>query len=483
MMDSEELEQFNRNLDNELQRRLARMHFWEYCLYMDEDFFTRRSFLKQVALIFQWVYTEYVAGRPRRAGVSMPPRAGKSYIVSLFCSWWIGKLPELSVMRNCCTARLYQKFSYDVRKIMRSEKYHQVFPEARLAKDKQNIDGWNVQQARQVSYFGAGTGGTIIGFGANIAISDDLYSGMEDALSENYNEKVHTWKESDHDSRKEKNCPELYIGTRWIKDDVIGRALDRGRIDRFVKIPAMYVDANGQLQSFCEDVKTTQEYLIMKQDTEESIWEAEWMQEPIEAKGLLFPKSSLKFFDRDNINWESTEYKALFVDPADKGGDDLSAPHCYLIEDRIYVNRVIYNKEGTDINQPEIIELLCSTLTNMCRIESNSAWILFKKNIAAAVADDYNDCDVRSIKSTTNKHTRILAMAAFIRNHFYFDKDYERDPQYKAFMKNLTAYLKEGSVKHDDAPDSLAMAAKYFQSTFPDLWKRLVETTPAEEEE
>jgi hypothetical protein len=37
-------------------------------------------------------------------------------------------------------------------------------------------------------------------------------------------------------------------------------------------------------------------------------------------------------------------------------------------------------------------------------------------------------------------------------------------------MKNLTAYLMEGTNKHDDAPDSLAMMAVYFQKTFRTLW-------------
>lgn len=463
-------------IDYEINRLLATHLFWEFCLFYDLPFFTERRFLDEVAELFQWIFDEFVAGRPRRGAVMMPPRAGKSYITSLFCAWFLGKLPELSVMRNACTATLYMKFSYDVRKIIKSEKYRAVFPNAVLSPDKQNIAGWNLTTAKQVSYFGAGVGGTIIGFGANIALTDDLYSGMEDALSENYNERVHMWKESDHDSRKERNCPEIFIGTRWTQRDVIGKALEAGKIDRYVRISALLDVERDKAatiiggRSFCENVKTTAEYLEIAKDTEESIFEAEYQQEPIEAKGLLFPRSGLKFYDRQQVDLSRVEFKFLYVDPADQGGDDLSAPLLYLVDDRIYLTRALYNKDGTDVNEPEIVDMLTQERVNACQVEGNSAWVLLGRSIRDKVQERYEDCDIRIIKNTSNKHTRILANASFIRNHMYFPADYDKDRQLRAFMKNLTSYLKEGGAKHDDAPDSLAGVSAYFKANFSHLW-------------
>ena len=45
---------------------------------------------------------------------------------------------------------------------------------------------------------------------------------------------------------------------------------------------------------FCEDVHTTEYYHELREETDDSIWCAEYMQEPIEAIGLLYPKSELK---------------------------------------------------------------------------------------------------------------------------------------------------------------------------------------------
>jgi predicted phage terminase large subunit-like protein len=456
------------NIDELINRALSTHNFWEFCLYYDHDFFTRRQFLKEVASAFQRVYENYQQGKAIKVAVSMPPRAGKSYITSLFCAWWLGKFPDLSVMRNACTARLYQKFSYDVRNVVKSDRFRSVFPAIALAPDKQNVDGWNLTTSRQVGYFGAGVGGTIIGFGANIAITDDLYKDMEAALSEKVQEGVAMWKQSAHNSRMERACPEIYIGTRWTLKDEIGKAIESGDVDIVVKIPALVVGPDGQLRSFCEDVKTTAEYLKIKADTEESIWIAEYMQEPAEIEGLLFPAGLLKYFSPDQL--KDAEYKYMAIDPADTGGDDLSAPLGELHGDGIFITDALYNKFGTDVNIPAVVEMIITHRVNHTDIESNAAWLMFTKQVKAKVAERDPNRDIRAINAKGNKQTRILAQSAFIINHFYFLKEQYWTPQYRAFMKNLTTYMRAGTSKHEDSADSLAMMAKYYQKTFSKLW-------------
>ena len=182
---------------------LFRRDFWEFCKYYDTPFFANRPFLKEVADGFQSIER----GDIKSLSVSMPPRAGKSYITTLFCAWVLGRNPSESVMRNTCTATLYLKFSYDVRNVLKTNKFKAVFKSVTLSDDKANLLGWNTNESRQVGYFGAGVGGTIIGFGATkLAITDDLYRGLEDALSDTTNDKIITWKEATHDSRLERNC-------------------------------------------------------------------------------------------------------------------------------------------------------------------------------------------------------------------------------------------------------------------------------------
>lgn len=459
-------EKQKQELDARIQARLGFFDFWEFCIHMNPEFFEARPFLHRVAVAFMWVYDMYMEGYAKKVAVSMPPRAGKSYITSLFCAWWLGKLPKSSVMRNACTGRLYEKFSYDVRAIIRSDKYRQVFDEVELAGDKQALEGWNLTTSVQVGYFGAGTGGTIIGFGANIAISDDLYKGIEDAMSETVNEKTHLWKEGSHDSRMEKNCPEIFIGTRWTKTDVIGVALEKDRIDKYLKISAL--DENGE--TFCDAVKSTAEYQSIKADIDEVIWDAEYQQEPAENKGALFPKSQLHFYDPEKITFEP-EHKLVYVDPANEGGDNLAAPLGYLVGDKIYIPHVICNNHGTDINEQAVIDLINSERAHAARLESNSAWYLFAKAVKKGVLEKNPDCDIRSLINSTHKGTRILAQSGFIRNRFIFRSDYEKFPDYKRFMKSLTGYMRDGGDnQNDDAPDSAAGMAVYYRKQFPHLF-------------
>ena len=124
----------------------------------------------------------------------------------------------------------------DVRDILRSQTFKDIFPEVELSKDKQNVEGWNTDKARQVSYFGSGVGGTIIGFGCTLlAITDDLFRSYEDAVSETINEKTFSWWQGTHSSRLEKNVPSIDLGTRWSKKDVLGRLEEMDFYNKVIK--------------------------------------------------------------------------------------------------------------------------------------------------------------------------------------------------------------------------------------------------------
>ena len=436
---------------------LARINFWAFCCYYDEDFFRhKRRFFKPVALLFQTVINEYVKGNAISISVSMPPRSGKSYVTSLFAAYWLARFPELSVMRNTCTATLYQKFSYDTRNIIRSTKFSEVFPEIELQPDKQNLDGWSLTKSKQVGYFGAGVGGTIIGFGANLAITDDLYKSMQDAMSTTTNAFVKLWKESAHDSRKEKNCPEILIGTRWTKDDIIGDAIEKKHLFSSTIIQALINN-----ETFCSDVKSTAEYLQIKERISKSTWNAEYMQEPLSVEGLLLPIELLKFADLSNIPEENIVFKFGVGDPADTGGDKFSFPflHVAIYENSIvcYVKDVIHSTYGIEANTERIIYKTKEQGLQELYYESNGVGIAAILLIKNRLNEHQR---LRGFASTINKEVRILSHYEFVQKYFVFDSNYEQNPEYKSFISDLVSYSKEGDNKHKkDAIDVLCSAA------------------------
>lgn len=451
-----------------LRKREARSDFWAYCLYMDPSFFAKRHFLKKVAEAFMRVYVAFSNNMIYRLAVSMPPRAGKSYISSLFISWMFGHFPEESVMRNCCADPLYNKLSYDTRDIVRSRKFNEIFPEVRLKCDKQNVHGWSIEGARQVSYFGAGVGGTVIGFGASmLAMTDDLYKSLEDALSDNNNEKTWSWKQGTHDSRIEGNCCSIDIGTRWSSSDVLGRleeSRDGKYYDEVIRIAAL--DENDK--SFCEDVHTTEYYHELRKETEDSIWMAEYMQEPIEAKGLLFPKSELKRFKKSDIQDRVPDGKIGATDVADEGNDDFSSPFASVFGDQLFITDILFTKDAVEITGPRLAQMIIDISPDRMRIESNNGGKIFSNDVRRLVKenDEYNRCIIEARPTTKNKETRILMKSGWIKAHCHFldESEYEKGSDYWWFIKWLTSYKKEGGNAHDDAPDSMTILAEFYES-------------------
>ena len=433
-------------------QELSRREFWQFCLYYDQEFFKKRAFFEDIAGAFQRIEE----GEINSLSVSLPPRAGKSYITSLYCAWTLGRNPTESVMRNTCTATLYQKFSYDVRNIVKSDKFSEVFPNVKLSDDKANLQGWNTNESKMVGYFGAGVGGTIIGFGATkVAITDDLYRGMEDALSDTVNDRVLQWKEATHDSRLESGCARIDIGTRWSVNDVIGRDYEAGEYDESVIIPALDEDGN----SFCEDVMTTEEYQKKKAKMLDEIWLAEYMQEPVDVKGRLF--GSLDVITREDWTELSTRCEGYlaYIDVADQGKDYTAMAIGGIVKDHIYIVDVLFTRENTDITTPKCAALLDKYKVNYCRVESNSMGAMFSRGLQRATKTR-----VLQVSNTQNKITRIIMQSAFILNNISFVGRDSKD--FHNFIENLKGFSKEGKNKNDDAPDCMAGLSTFAQSMF-----------------
>lgn len=447
----------------ELMRREAKDEFWSFCLYYDPMFFCRRMFLKRVAQAFMRVNVAYSNGEIYRLAVSMPPRAGKSYISSLFIAWMLGKYPEESVMRNCCSAQLYNKLSYDTRMVLRSAKYQSVFKGIVLRNDKQNLAGWSLDSARQVSYFGAGVGGTVIGFGASmLAMTDDLYKSLEDALSDNNNEKVWSWKQGTHDSRIEGNCCMIDIGTRWSSNDVLGRLEEAGKYNEIIRIAAL--DENDE--TFCADVHTTEYYHELRSETDESIWMAEYMQEPFEAKGLLFPKSSLMRFKMADIAGKRPDGTLGACDTADKGDDDFCAPFAKVFGQKYFITDVLFTKDPVEVTEPRLAQMVIDTECDQLRIESNNGGRIFAINVRKIVTSKKKNCIIQARPTTQHKETRIIMKAGWIKKHCAFldESEYTKGSDYGRFMKSLTSHKREGGNSHDDAPDGMTILAEFAES-------------------
>jgi len=442
-------------LEAEKYKRLCRKDFWHFCVHMDPAFYTdSKPHLKQIAAAFQKV----ADGEIKKLAISLPPRGGKSYITSLFCAWLIGKFPKDSIMRDSYAAELAERFSYDIRGIIQTDKYLEIFPSVKLKQDKKAVNDWAITEARQSTYFCAGVGGPITGKGCNrVAILDDPVKNIEEALSETVLESKWNWYTSTFLSRLESGCPEIQIATRWSKKDIIGRLLEEWPDDwTVITIPAL--DENEE--TFCSEIKTTKEYHDLRRVAADFIWEAEYMQRPIESKGLLFPVEELNRFSLTDLASKPPDGIAGYTDTADQGNDFLCSPVGKKFGQYTYITDVVFTQEGVEITEPLVAQHIIDTKCDIMKIESNAGGKSFANNVRKILRAENNTCSIIYEPNMQNKETRILMQAGYIKEFFYFRDDYAPGSDYDKFMRQLISYVKIGKNKHDDAPDGLTGLAQ-----------------------
>lgn len=160
--------------------------------------------------------------------ICWPPRHGKSLNLGrFFPAYVIGSHPDWRVIYTSYAAHLAHKFSRQARNLLLSPAYQQMFPGVQLAKDSHASDSWNVE-GREGGMDAMGVGGGVTGKGYHIGVADDLLSGREDANSPTIREKTWDFFTDDFLTRRDVSyAATILSGTRWDKDDPIGRAMLR----------------------------------------------------------------------------------------------------------------------------------------------------------------------------------------------------------------------------------------------------------------
>jgi len=177
--------------------------------------------------------------------ISMPPRHGKSYLVSEHTPpWFITKYPEKRVILTSYEAEFAKSWG---RKSRQHIERHPAFG-VRISDESRAADHWEVEGHRGGMQT-AGAGGAITGKGADLLIIDDPVKNAEDALSDTQRKKLWDWFKSTVDTRLEPGAVGILMATRWHEDDLIGRATKGGPINHYVlNLPALAwddTDASG----------------------------------------------------------------------------------------------------------------------------------------------------------------------------------------------------------------------------------------------
>jgi predicted phage terminase large subunit-like protein len=160
-----------------------------------------------------------------RICVNMPPRHGKSQLISIyFPAWFLGRNPDKKVLMVSHTTDLAVDFGRKVRNLIATPEYQAIFPTVQLASDSKSAGRWNTSAGGE--YFACGVGSALAGRGAHLLLVDDPHN-EQDIISGNLDvfDKAYEWFTFGARTRLMPGGRIAIVQTRWHLDDLTGRVV------------------------------------------------------------------------------------------------------------------------------------------------------------------------------------------------------------------------------------------------------------------
>lgn len=306
-----------------LDRRIQR-HFWRFVahVYPQYRFYTyARKLIRALEAVER--------GDVQRLMVFMPPRHGKSELVSrLFPAWYLLKNPDRWVGLNSYGAELAYKFSRQARNYYRSSG-------GELNSERSAVKEWGTDG--RGGLWAAGVGGPITGKGFHVGIIDDPIKNAEEAASPTIRAKHKEWWKSTFYTREEPGAAIIVVQTRWHPDDLSGWLLGRERKSddpecwHVISLDALHT-APPDIPDTCtlsEDWRTAGEALApqrypadklksIQANVGSKVWSSLYQQQPTDGEGALW---SWGMIARAELSAD-LQRVVIGVDPAGGGGDE-----------------------------------------------------------------------------------------------------------------------------------------------------------------
>jgi len=267
-----------------------------------------------------WYLQEFIEFRIKKLMVFMPPRHGKSELVSRrLPAFLLGQDPDMEVVVASYGMDLAARMNRDTQRIMQSLEYQDVFPRTKLSTGKrdENKDGRNYLKNSEiieiVGHFGkyqsCGVGSSLTGKGFDVGIIDDPVKDMKEACSPTIQMSTWEWYESVFSTRGSKAPRELITQTRWHEDDLSGKLLkeikksdnEEGWV--ILRLPAIKEKGGHQ-----KDPRQEGEALwpdrysktrLEKAKRSPRIWISLFQQRPTPLEGAIWKRANWRFYDED----------------------------------------------------------------------------------------------------------------------------------------------------------------------------------------
>lgn len=253
----------------------------------------------------------------QRIMVFMPPRHGKSMLVSrYFPAWYLGQHSDRYIIYSTYGQDLADDFGRQVRDQMSDPLYQAIF-ETRLRRDTQSVDRQHTTEGGQ--YNAVGVGGAITGRGAHLLLIDDPVKSREEADSEVYRKRTRDWYTSVAYTRLMPGASVVIVQTRWHEDDLSGWLLSEHQHEQWeiISLPAI----DDQCAALWPEMYPTEELQRIQRAIGFRDWHALYQQTPMPDTGGYFQAAWLKDYRELPKNQIISIYGASDYAVTDGGGD------------------------------------------------------------------------------------------------------------------------------------------------------------------
>lgn len=296
----------------------ARNDLIEFCKAMQPDYKVGKHHRILADLLMQ-----LAEGRQDRVCVNIPPRHGKSQLVSIyFPAWFIGKYPNKKVLMVSHTTDLAVDFGRKVRNLIDTDTYRKIFPTVTLAADSKSAGRWNTNVGGE--YFACGVGSALAGRGADLLLVDDPHN-EQDIINGNFDvfDKAYEWFTYGARTRLMPGGRVAIIQTRWHLDDLTGRVLkdmslneaaDQYEVVEFPAILEVKKDGKVTEKALWPEFFDLDALSRTKASMPLFQWNAQYQQNPTAEEAALVKREWWKIWKKEDP--PSCEYIIMSLDAA-----------------------------------------------------------------------------------------------------------------------------------------------------------------------
>ena len=254
-------------------------------------------------------------GLPDRIIINMPPRHGKSELISKYFPFWhMLNYPDKRILLCSYSASFAQSWGRKVRDLIN---IHGGAFDIEINKSSKAAGDFSI-----AGYSGgmscAGAGGPITGKGADLLIIDDPVKNDAEAHSPVYRGKMWEWFRATAMTRLEPGGVVVIIMTRWHEDDLCGRIflseevtakieeLEKGKWLSIV-IPALAEEndilGRKQGEALWRDRFSEKKLEDIRRSIGEYWFSSLYMQKPSPAGGGIFKKADFRYFTENDTHY------------------------------------------------------------------------------------------------------------------------------------------------------------------------------------